>query len=167
MKPKHLIKSEIAARKAGRIICPALHPDTGVPYLVTTDYHVEGDAWSLGYHTGEDHACPVGSLAIATTWGAVVAAGPNTGYGSDYGNIVVIRKRDQKYDYMLCHLSQVLAEVGQDVKPGTVVGLTGHSGHVLPPGPDGAHLHFETRPAAGHFGSDVDPRFAKQAGFQG
>jgi murein DD-endopeptidase MepM/ murein hydrolase activator NlpD len=109
----------------------------------------------------------VGSLAIATTWGAVVAAGPNTGYGSDYGNIVVIRKRDQKYDYMLCHLSQVLVEVGQDVKPGTVVGLTGHSGHVLPPGPDGAHLHFETRPAAGHFGSDVDPRFAKQAGFQG
>lgn len=167
MNKKSLIKSQIAARKAGKVVCPALHPDTLEPYLVTTAYHVEGDGWSLGYHTGEDHACPVGSLAIAPSWGTVIATGPNTLYGADFGNIVVVRKRDQKYDYMLCHLSQVLVEDGDKVKPGTVVGLTGHSGHVLPPGVDGAHLHFETRPAGGTFGHDVSPMFAKQARFQG
>jgi len=167
MKTKKFIKSQIAARKAGQVVCPAVHPDTGEPYFITTPYHQEGDDWSLGYHTGEDHACPTGSLAIATTWGKVIATGPDTGYGADFGNIVVIRTRNQKYDYMLCHLSKVLVEDGDQVKPGVVVGLTGHSGHVVPEGPEGAHLHFETRPAGGLFGNDVDPLFVKQAGFAG
>jgi murein DD-endopeptidase MepM/ murein hydrolase activator NlpD len=171
MNQKEFIKAQIAARKAGTVICPAVHPDTGAPYFVTTPYHEENPPgqklWRLGYHTGEDHTCPTGSLAVAPSWGTVIATGPHTSYGADFGNIVVVRKRDQKYDYMFCHLSEVLVEVGQKVKPGMVVGHTGHSGNVEPPGLAGSHLHFEARKAGGHFGDDVDPLFVKQAGFQG
>lgn len=165
---KEFIKAQIAARKAGTVICPAVHPDTGAPFFVSTAYHVPGD-WSLGYHTGEDHACPTGSLAVAPSWGRVLTSGDagELGFGADFGTIVVVRKRDQKYDYLFCHLSEVLVEDGQKVKPGMVVALTGHSGNVKPAGPAGSHLHFEARKAGGHFGDDVDPLFVKQAGFQG
>jgi murein DD-endopeptidase MepM/ murein hydrolase activator NlpD len=160
MNRAQLIKQSKRDRKHGRILCPALDAHTYKPFRVTTPYRKQGSLWSLGYHTGEDHACPIGSLAVATSWGHVVTAGPRgAGYGADFGTIVVVRTRSGLFDYMFCHLSVIKVKVGQKVKPGQVVGLTGATGHV-----EGAHLHFEARPAGGRFGSDIRTINVKQKG---
>jgi murein DD-endopeptidase MepM/ murein hydrolase activator NlpD len=160
MTPQDFIRQQIRDRRRGGVLCPAVAPETYTPYHVSTPYHKEGDLWSLGYHTGEDHPCPIGSLAVATSWGTVVAAGENgAGYGADYGNIVVVRTRSGLFDAMFCHLSSISVHVGQDVVPGQIVGHTGDTGHTF-----GPHLHFEVRPAGGRFGSDVRPINVKQKG---
>lgn len=44
------------------------------------------------------------------------------------------------------HMSETIAVEGQDVKPGDVIGLEGHTGHVQ--GNPGTHVHFEVRVAS-------------------
>ncbi len=43
------------------------------------------------------------------------------------------------------HLSRRDVTVGQKVRAGQRIGATGYTGHVLPAGPRGAHLHYEIR----------------------
>ena len=119
---------------------------------VTTPYGKRGGMWKLGYHTGEDYAAPEGSLAVAVTWGKVIAVGI-TGWGPAYGTMVIIRTASGRYDYAYCHLAHVIVRVGQKVRPGTIVGFTGATGNVT-----GPHLHFEARVAGGRYGDDVAPR---------
>lgn len=151
--PQQFIAQTIHARRAGERINPCRHPKTYQPYPITTAYGIPGDEWQCGHHTGEDHACPVGSLAIAPTWGHVIGTGVSAlGWGQAYGLMVVVRQANGAHDYAFCHLSAVRVRVGQQVEPGLVVGLTGDSGHVT-----GPHLHFEVRPPGGRYGSDVHP----------
>lgn len=166
MRPEQLATRYARDRKAGKILNPCLASDTLSPggglntYQVTTPYGIPGD-WEAGHHTGEDHAAPVGSLAVAVSWGHVVAAGPGGagGYGSAYGNLVVVRTRSGRYDYMFAHLSRIKVFPGQEVRPGMVIGYTGNTGNTT-----GPHLHFEARPAGGRYGSDVRPVYVKQKG---
>jgi murein DD-endopeptidase MepM/ murein hydrolase activator NlpD len=144
----------IKDRRAGQILNP-------VPgFKVTTAYRKKGSEWSLGYHTGEDHACPVGTPVVAVTWGHVIGAGwggsPHA-LGSDYGNVVLVEKASGDLEYFYAHLSEIQVYVGQAVMPGMVLGLSGESGHAL-----GAHCHFEARPLNGTFGTDIDPITVKQ-----
>lgn len=145
----------IRNRRLGKILNPV------PPFPVTTPYREKGTEWSLGYHTGEDHACPEGTNVVAVTWGVVTGAGwggtPHA-LGNDYGNVVLIRKASGDYEYFYAHLSRVMVRVGDHVKPGQVVGKSGATGHAL-----GAHCHFEVRPVNGMFGSDVAPILVKKA----
>lgn len=122
---------------------------------VTTPYRVPGTSWAYGYHTGEDYAAPIGSLAVSVVWGTVVAVG-DTSWGEAYGTMVIVRDGRGRLDLGYCHLSAARVTVGQKVRPGTVVGLTGDTGNT-----HGAHLHFEVRPAGGRYGSDVHPSNAR------
>lgn len=150
---RNLVDRLRARRLAGKVVFAVLAADGINPYPVTYPYGVPNAVYAAGRHTGEDHACPVGSLAVATSWGEVVYAGDAAAnWGSAYGNQVVIRMANGKYDYAHNHLSSVLVTAGQKVEPGTVVGLTGATGNVT-----GPHTHFEARFAGGHYGSDVDP----------
>lgn len=166
MTPAEFIDKQIRRRRRGKTVPPAVSR-IWKPYPVTTPYAATGNpAWSLGRHTGEDHACPDGSRAIAVSWGTVVCVatwsapgkiageGPVTQWGDAYGTHVVIRTGSRRYDYAYCHLSRVVVDVGDQVRPGQVIGLTGHTGGS---GNFGPHLHLEARPAGGRFGSDVDP----------
>lgn len=153
VRERALIRHLIERRRAGHRIDPCRHPVTFDPYPVTLAYGVLGDLWACGHHTGEDHACPVGSLAVAPSWGTVIGTGVSAlGWGQDYGLMVIVRQASGAHDYAFCHLSEVRVRVGQDVEPGQIVGLTGQSGHVT-----GPHLHFEARPPGGRYGSDVNP----------
>lgn len=141
----------IRKRNHGKAISPCRKPN-GKAYRVTTRYRAPGTWWALGYHTGEDYACPTGSLAVAVTWGTVLYVG-SVPWGPAYGVAVVVRTRLGAYDYLFAHLSETRVRVGDKVRPGTIVGLTGSTGNS-----SGPHLHFEVRPANGRYGSDVNPR---------
>jgi murein DD-endopeptidase MepM/ murein hydrolase activator NlpD len=144
----------IRRRLRGLNVSPCrLAPTPAVPLgravEISTRYRATGPSWSLGYHTGEDYAAPVGSLAVAPSWGRVIAVG-TTSWGAAYGTMVVVRAG--AFDYAFCHLSSVTVAVGDRVRPGTVVGRVGITGNTT-----GPHLHFEARPNGGRFGSDVHP----------
>lgn len=157
-----LIAKMIRRRKRGKIIPPVLLAGSLRSVPISTPYREHGSEWSLGYHTGEDHACPPGSYALAVSWGTVLYVTGQPGntvasWGADYGTHVIIRTGSGRYDYMHAHLSVTLVRPGDKVRPGEIIGLTGATGHVT-----GPHDHFEARPAGGRFGSDVDPRRVKQ-----
>lgn len=173
MTPYQFVRRQIRRRRRGRVVPPCVTVEFET-LPVTTPYGATGNpAWSLGRHTGEDHAAPTGALAVAVSWGVVVcvarwrlgqptrAAGPVVQWGSAYGTHVIIRTASGAYDYAYCHLSSIEqgVEPGVRVFPGMILGRTGHSGGS---GDFGPHLHLEARPAGGRFGSDVNPIHVKQ-----
>lgn len=63
-----------------------------------------------------------------------------------YGNLVVFRvKGNSSMEVFNAHLKQRLVRTGDVIKAGQVIGLSGYTGHVDPPGEGGAHLHYEIR----------------------
>lgn len=133
----------------GKVIVPVTTgPEEFKPYPITFPYRAPGP-YAYGYHTGEDHACPIGSECQVTWPGRVVGIDI---WGSPYGNHIVIRTENGKYDYGYCHMSHISKKVGDQVKVGESVGQSGDSGNTT-----GPHVHFEARPAGGHYGSDVNP----------
>lgn len=110
--------------------------------------------WSLGWHTGDDFAAPVGTPIVAATPGRVIAA---NAYDRVYGYKVIIRW--DKYDVWYCHMPKDAAtvKVGQTVKAGQRIGSVGREGNVT-----GAHLHMEARHAGAKFAASsfVNPSIA-------
>lgn len=85
------------------------------------------------YHKGQDWAVSKGTAVYASCGGTVKKAG----WGSGYGYVVYIDHeggRQTRY----AHLSKVLVKVGQTVKQGEKIALSGNTG--ISSGP---HLHFE------------------------
>lgn len=174
MNASRMIERQSRRRRRGKVNPPCV--DTSLLWRtlpVTTPYRATGNpAWSLGHHTGEDHAAPIGSRALSVAWGTVVCVakwtrpgvigglGPVRQWGDAYGTHVVIRTL-AGLDVGYCHLSQTFVVPGQRVRPGQVLGLTGNTGGS---GTFGPHLHLEVRPAGGRFGSDVPPIRAKRMG---
>lgn len=94
-------------------------------------------------HKGIDLATPTGTAVMASSGGTVVQAG----WQSSYGYVVYINHPDGKQT-RYAHLSKVLVSVGQKVKQGQKIALSGNTGRST-----GPHLHFELRVN----GSPVNP----------
>lgn len=104
-------------------------------------------------HSGIDIACPVGTKVYAAYAGKVEKAGWGVVAGrSGYG--IVIRNGDREAQYY-GHLSKIQVRVGQKVKQGQQIALSGATGNVT-----GPHLHFETwvKGGTGRYGQDTNPR---------
>lgn len=104
-------------------------------------------------HSGIDIACPTGTTVHAAYAGTVKKAGWGVVAGrSGYG--VVVRNPDGESQYY-GHLSRIQVKVGQKVKMGEQIALSGATGNVT-----GPHLHFETwkKGARGQYGGDTNPR---------
>lgn len=86
-------------------------------------------------HKGVDWATPTGTPVKASCGGTVTKAG----WGSGYGYVVYIDHADGKQT-RYAHLSRVLVSVGQKVKQGDRIALSGNTGVST-----GPHLHFEMR----------------------
>ena len=87
------------------------------------------------FHAGLDFGAPYGSPIVAAANGQVVAAGWAGGYGHEVqiahgGGIVTLYG----------HMSSIVAQAGEMVRQGQVIGYVGSTG--LSTGP---HLHFEVR----------------------
>ncbi|HUZ01796.1 MAG TPA: peptidoglycan DD-metalloendopeptidase family protein [Thermomicrobiaceae bacterium] len=87
------------------------------------------------FHSGIDLAVPTGTPVKATAAGTVVVAGWDGGYGNlveiDHGNGI---------ETFYGHNTQVLVTVGQQVKAGQVISISGSTGNST-----GPHVHYEIR----------------------
>lgn len=85
------------------------------------------------YHKGVDWATPTGTSVYASCGGTVAKAG----WGSGYGYVIYINHEDGRQT-RYGHLSKILVSVGQSVKQGERIALSGNTGNST-----GPHLHFE------------------------
>lgn len=86
-------------------------------------------------HTGVDIGAPEGANFVAANDGIVIRAGMNTAYG----NMVII-DHGGGISTLYAHGSEILVEVGQNVKRGDAVLKVGSTGYST-----GPHAHFEVR----------------------
>jgi len=86
-------------------------------------------------HKGVDIIVPRGTSVISTADGVVRLSRPMNGYGL----LIVIEHADGIYS-AYGHLSELLVKVGDIVKGGDIIGLSGATGRVTTP-----HLHYEVR----------------------
>jgi len=88
-----------------------------------------------GYHYGIDWATPTGTTIYASSGGTVTRAG----WSSSYGYCVYIQ-HPGGLETRYAHNSKLLVTVGQTVKQGQAIALSGNTGDS-----SGPHLHFEIR----------------------
>jgi murein DD-endopeptidase MepM/ murein hydrolase activator NlpD len=97
-------------------------------------------------HKGIDYGVPTGTPVYAAVSGVVIHAGRHVirkGWGFAFGIHVIVDnvKFTDGSDGLYagyCHLSEVKVRVGQRIKKGDVVGLSGNTGTST-----AAHLHFQ------------------------
>jgi murein DD-endopeptidase MepM/ murein hydrolase activator NlpD len=119
-------------------------------YTLSASFMQAGSHW-VAKHSGQDFAVPTGTDVMAAHGGTVVKAGPNgAGDGPAYGNAVVVQHGDGTYS-QYAHLSRIDVRVGQIVKTGQHIALSGSTGNST-----GPHLHFEIRKTP-NYGSAIDP----------
>ncbi len=94
-------------------------------------------------HIGLDIAARMWDPIVAAADGMVVFAE----WGGGYGNLVIVEHADGWRSYY-AHLTEIVAEVGQEVRQGELLGGAGTTGYST-----GPHLHFELR----YQGRPVDP----------
>ncbi|MFE0731402.1 M23 family metallopeptidase [Streptomyces antibioticus] len=119
-------------------------------YAKSASFHQAGAMWQ-STHSGQDFAVPSGTKVVAAHGGTVVKAGGNgAGDGPAYGNAIVIKHGNGTYS-QYAHLSRIDVKIGQVVKTGQRIALSGNTGNS-----SGPHLHFEIRTTA-NYGSAIDP----------
>lgn len=94
-------------------------------------------------HHGEDYVPTNKSIEsnwnlYAVTGGTVIRSNNN----DDYGNCVVIAA-DNGYWVLYAHMKVRNVKIGQQVAAGEKIGVAGWTGHVIPSGAAGRHLHIE------------------------
>lgn len=97
---------------------------------VTSSYF--GPRWGE-FHLGHDWAIEEGSEVMAAKAGTVTEAKWNDSYG-----YYVLVAHENGISTRYAHLSQLLAEPGQQVEQGEIIGFSGNTGNST-----GPHLHFE------------------------
>ncbi len=96
--------------------------------------HVISPYGGKRHHPGVDIKTRPNDNIVAAFDGVVTRSGPYFGYG----NCIVI-KHAYGFETLYSHQSKNLVKVGQKVKAGQIIGLTGRTGRATT-----EHLHFET-----------------------
>lgn len=105
----------------------------------------DGEAGS--YHSGEDVAVPTGTPVVAPADGVVLLAAAGTPFTLE-GHLLMIG-HGMGLDSAFLHLSRIDVAVGQRVRQGQVLGLSGATGRAT-----GPHLHW----ALTWRGERIDPK---------
>ncbi len=92
-------------------------------------------------HQGWDFYAKSGTKCYAISKGTVEFAGAR----SALGNLVVISIGDTGYYAAYAHLSKINVALGDTVKLGQSIGLTGNTGNASSMTGPNEHLHFEVR----------------------
>lgn len=94
------------------------------------------DSSEKSFHNGIDIPAPPGTPVESVSSGVATAVS----YDDRSGNYITIKDGVHLYSY--CHLSESEVKPGDTVKVGQEIARVGYTGHVIPSGPAGAHLHF-------------------------
>ncbi|MDX3579255.1 MULTISPECIES: M23 family metallopeptidase [unclassified Streptomyces] len=139
-----------AAPAAAKKAVSASWIDPVKKYTLSAGFAQAGKMWQ-STHSGQDFAVPSGTKVMAAHGGTVVKAGGNgAGDGPAYGNAIVIKHANGVYS-QYAHLSRIDVKIGQVVKTGQKIALSGNTGNS-----SGPHLHFEIRTTA-NYGSAINP----------
>ncbi|MFE9328261.1 peptidoglycan DD-metalloendopeptidase family protein [Nocardia sp. NPDC052278] len=122
-------------------------------------YHLSDGFGPRGgeFHQGQDFGSTAGVPIYAAVDGVVAAAGPASGFG--VWIVIDSNVEGKVLSTVYGHMFAADVEVGQSVRAGQAITTVGYNGEVFPPGPSGAHLHFEVWPGGRLTGqgSPVDP----------
>jgi hypothetical protein len=129
---------------------------------ITSPYGPRGSTGS--FHAGIDLGLDDGTEIPTPVDGEVDDVGEDP---EGYGNYVVIKDPKGNY-HIFAHLSEQLVKTGEKVVAGQVIAKSGHSGHCIPDGPDGAHLHYgiydSSNPNCAGSSGSMDPEEFQIAG---
>ncbi|MCW1969350.1 MAG: peptidoglycan DD-metalloendopeptidase family protein [Anaerolineae bacterium] len=101
--------------------------------IYTGDSSPDCSPYCYDGHSGLDYGMVTGTPLLAAADGTVIKTLQlSTGYG-----IHVVLRHANNYYTLYAHMSEISVQVGQTVKAGTVVGLSGNTGNST-----GPHLHF-------------------------
>ena len=121
--------------KLSKKLLPSVPPINEVWYSSNFGWRIDPFTGKNAMHEGVDYMVPEGTPIHASAGGVVVYADMHPQYGNmieiDHGNEVVTR---------YAHASKLLVKVGQMVRRGDEIGLSGSTGRST-----GPHLHFEVR----------------------
>jgi murein DD-endopeptidase MepM/ murein hydrolase activator NlpD len=101
-------------------------------------------------NTGTDYACPIGTPVVSVGSGDGVVTKIVTSIDGAGGRMVNIKYNSYEWNVDYLHLSRIDVTVGQIVKQGQVIGLSGASGKGSERG-YGPHLHFSFRSGGSPF----------------
>ena len=124
--------------RAGRRRHPVRHAARTTAVNFTSGFGIRSDPFRgrAAMHAGIDLAGPMGTPIYATADGIVGRSEWNNG---GYGNLVEI-DHGQGIQTRYGHLSQRIAQAGQRIHRGDLIGLMGSTGRST-----GSHLHYEVR----------------------
>jgi murein DD-endopeptidase MepM/ murein hydrolase activator NlpD len=127
---RHLDRRTHAPAKAGPDFIWPVEGTLTSPY---GERHRAMGGGGTRFHAGIDLSVPTGTPVQAAQEGVVVFAGYNGAYGR-----AVKLEHQQGFSTLYAHNSRILVHVGQTVKVGQVICLSGSTGRST-----GPHLHFE------------------------
>ncbi|MGE3074176.1 MAG: LysM peptidoglycan-binding domain-containing M23 family metallopeptidase [Dehalococcoidia bacterium] len=112
------------------------------PGVVTGGYRQDyGNYLHRGIDIGH---VPVGTPIFAPAGGNLTVHRPGDGWGDgSFGNNVVIDHPGTPWWSIYAHMNATSRSTGEVVAAGDVIGEVGFTGMVDPPGPGGAHLHWQ------------------------
>lgn len=113
------------------------------PHPISSEFGYREFRGSYGYHYGLDLAVATRTMVRATKDGVVTAAGWRAGFGW-----VVEIDHEAGYSTLYAHNSSLRVRMGDRVKAGDVIALSGSSGNST-----GPHVHYEIH----LHGTPVDP----------
>lgn len=131
------------SKSGAKIAPPPQHPATEIAvgalsWPLATKIQVTSPFGQRGkeFHEGVDLKAQQGTPVLAAQEGTVIYAGSKI---RGYGKMVVIRHFRQ-ISTIYAHNSRLLVRIGQYVRQGQKIAISGRTGHVT-----GPHLHFEVR----------------------
>lgn len=145
------------------VVPPVTPPTTGTPVMRWPLDKLTVTQWWGRTHGGIDYSCVVGTPVKACADGEVVWVDTDSAANGGYGKYVRVNHPQLNINTFYGHLSRQDVKVGDKVKLGQVIGLSGNTGNST-----GPHLHFEMRltkpdgkydkPAAGDtYNARIDP----------
>lgn len=108
-----------------------------VPIALGYGWQLNPSTGEVFFHSGLDLIAPTGTPVQAVDQGTVAFAGEQ----GSYGNLVVVNHQEG-IQSRYAQLDTIAVKVGQQVKPGEVLGTVGTTGE---PSTVSTHLHFEIR----------------------
>lgn len=129
------LESQIMERRIKTTLLPTIVPIIGAHVGSTFGRRIDPIAGVSAMHEGIDFVADPGTPVIASAGGVVLTAEMHP----QYGNLVEI-DHGNDFTSRYAHNSKIKVKVGQIVKRGQEIALSGNTGRTT-----GPHLHFEVR----------------------